>query len=140
MRKKGFTLVELMVVIAIIAILAAIALTAYRSYIKKSQAKELMTLARACIQEVISECAVKGEAPNLTDLGSCNPESATTKYISGLAITGSPDCNGDFDIEATGTVAAGGNYKVTCTYDNNNKDIYCTSPTPVATGGGGGGG
>ena len=138
MRKKGFTLVELMVVIAIIAILAAIALTAYRAYIKKAQAKELMTLARACIQEVISECAVKGEVTDLADLGSCNPESTTTKYIvSGLTITGSPNCNGNFDIVASGTVAAGGNYKVTCTYDNTNKDIYCTSPTPVATGGGG---
>jgi len=130
MRKKGFTLVELMVVIAIIAILAAIALTTYRAYIKKSQAKELMTIARSCIQEVISECAVKGSAPNLSDLGSCNPESTTTKYISGLTITGTPNCNGNFDIVASGTVAAGGNYKVTCTYDNTNKDIYCTSPTP----------
>jgi prepilin-type N-terminal cleavage/methylation domain len=81
MRKKGFTLVELMVVIAIIAILAAIALTAYRAYIKKAQAKELMTLARACIQEVISECAVKGSAPNLSDLASCKPESESTKLI-----------------------------------------------------------
>ena len=129
MRKKGFTLVELMVVIAIIAILAAIALTAYRAYIKKAQAKELVTLARACIQEVISECAVKGEAPNLTDLESCNPTETKTKYLTEISITGTPACEGDFDIEATGkTITGGDTFKVTCSYDNTNKDISCTSP------------
>ena len=128
MRKKGFTLVELMVVIAIIAILAAIALTSYRAYIKKAQAKELVSIARACIQEAISECHVRGQAPQLDNLESCKPESTSTKYISGLQISGTPDCNSTFSITATGDVAAGGKFKVTCTYDNNNKDIYCTSP------------
>ena len=137
MRKKGFTLIELMVVIAIIAILAAIALTAYRAYIKKAQAKELMTLARACIQEVIAECAVTGSNPTLSNLAACTPEASQTKYLTSIQITGTPNCNGDFNIVATGTTTTGGNFKVTCSYSNTNKDIYCTSPTPVTTGGGG---
>jgi prepilin-type N-terminal cleavage/methylation domain-containing protein len=122
MRKKGFTLVELMIVIAIIAILAAVALTSYRSYIRKAQAKELITFAKTCLQEAVAQCMTDSSA-DLSKLDACqNP--GNTAYITGIKITAPEDCS-NLSASAEGKV---GNvlYKVDCTATAN--EITCTAP------------
>ena len=57
--QKGFTLIELMIVVAIVAILAAIALPAYQDYLVKSRVSEAMVLADG-LKVVVAENAANG--------------------------------------------------------------------------------
>jgi len=70
--QKGFTLIELMIVVAIIGILAAIAIPAYQDYIARSQASEAFTLANGLKTDV---------ADNLQS-GSCGTNAVGGKYAS----------------------------------------------------------
>jgi len=132
MRKKGFTLIELMVVIAIIAILAAIALTSYRAYIRKAKAKELVTFARACIQETIAQCMTDPDFDAVDQLDACqNPDD--TEYLEDIQFTQRPSCD-DFSATIQGTVGDT-TYQVECEYDDDQDDVICSAPR--RTGGGG---
>ena len=130
-RKKkveGFTLVELMIVIAIIAILAAVAITQYSSYKKKAKAKDLIGFARACVMEIATQCQVDNNTAwsTLSALEACTVSSQDTDYITGISVTtAGTGCN-NATATATGTVD-GTSYSATCSFDGN--DITCGAPS-----------
>ena len=63
-KQSGFTLIELMIVVAIIGILAAIALPAYQDYTKRSHASEAMSLITSAKTAVTEYYSSKGEWPS----------------------------------------------------------------------------
>jgi type IV pilus assembly protein PilA len=93
--QKGFTLIELMIVVAIIGILAAIAIPAYQDYTIRSQVTEGLNLAGAVKAAVAETYAQTGTWPaSLTELGIVDAGGAETpptgKYVSSVDLTADP--------------------------------------------------
>lgn len=107
-RQSGFTLIELMIVVAIVAILAAIALPAYQSYTKRAKFSEVIaavgpakTAVEVCVQGWAGASAAVGDSCATAGQNALSGASAVTQNFASAAVT-----NAAGVITVTGTAAA----------------------------------
>lgn len=87
--QSGFTLIELMIVVAIIGILAAIALPAYQDYTKRAKLSELIFAASACRTTIteVYQTASSNPFPLANSFG-CESSGSASKYVASVVTTG----------------------------------------------------
>jgi len=95
-HQKGFTLIELMIVVAIIGILVSIALPAYQNYVARSQTAEAITLLDSARTNVkIAFIDPLGSFPSTTALLKSNTGSKTQGKYGAITVANVNGLNGD---------------------------------------------
>ncbi len=82
--QQGFTLIELMIVVAIIGILAAVALPAYQDYTKRAKLSEVILAASAC-RTTITEVYQSASSLPVANSWGCESTSPQSKYVASIA-------------------------------------------------------
>ena len=131
--KKGFTLIELMIVIAIVAILATIAVPSYQNYTKKAAISELLQ-ASAPLRAEVELCIYNtgktdncsggqnGNQADVTDATKQKYVKSTAVKSGAITVTGKNSLeNISYTLSASGTAATGVSWTASC---GNHAEIF----------------
>jgi type IV pilus assembly protein PilA len=113
--QKGFTLIELMIVVAIIGILAAVALPAYQDYTIRAKMSEVILAASACRTSITEVYQTGGTPPGVNGWGCENTQGGASKYVDKIQT----------DVNGIITVSIGGGL------DKTNVDAHLVTLAPL---------
>ena len=127
--QKGFTLIELMIVVAIIGILAAVALPAYQDYTVRAKVSEVI-LAASSAKVTVAEAA---QANGTMDATSISVATQASKYVASVGYTSANSTTGTILAIAQGEgKIAGAGVQFVGTLTGNGQVTWVCGAAPVA--------